>query len=106
MTDHPAPRSRRIYVMWGVALTLLVTLGLACWFVAYPIWLVRSVVLDPSTKVSSSLSLHESSILLSTMCLHVLSSFLDLSSWDTSQVTDMGGMFAHAAAFNRGKSEP
>ncbi len=39
MTDEkpaPKPRSKRIYVYWGVALALLVTVGLLCWLVVVP----------------------------------------------------------------------
>jgi hypothetical protein len=38
--------SKRIYIYWGVALTLLVTAGLACWFVVVPVMEVRAVVRD------------------------------------------------------------
>lgn len=32
------PRSKRIYVYWGVALALLLTLGLVCWTVVVPVF--------------------------------------------------------------------
>jgi len=43
MTEtSPAPsRSKRIYVLWGVALALLLVLGLFCWLVVVPVWRVR-----------------------------------------------------------------
>jgi HEAT repeats len=37
-------RSRRVYVYWGIALTLLATVGLVCWLVVVPVWRVRKVV--------------------------------------------------------------
>jgi len=45
----PAPsglvkRSRRIYIYWGIALTLLVTVGLVCWLVVVPVTEVRTAV--------------------------------------------------------------
>ena len=43
VTDAPPterkPRSKRIYVYWGVALTLLLTGGLVCWKVVVPVFL-------------------------------------------------------------------
>jgi hypothetical protein len=39
-------RSRKVYVYWGIALTLLITVGLMCWFVATPYLHTRSVVLE------------------------------------------------------------
>ncbi len=35
-------RSKRIYVYWGMALTLLIALGLFCWLVVVPVGQVRS----------------------------------------------------------------
>jgi len=37
------PRSKRIYVLWATALTLLITLGLVCWLVV-PLWQVHGVL--------------------------------------------------------------
>lgn len=37
-------RSRRIYVMWAIALALLLALGLLCWKVVVPVWQVRKAV--------------------------------------------------------------
>ncbi len=34
-------RSKRIYIYWGVALALLLSLGLFCWQVVVPVWRVR-----------------------------------------------------------------
>jgi Tol biopolymer transport system component len=39
----PKLRFRKIYVLWGVALTLLLGLGLFCWLVVAPLVRVRSV---------------------------------------------------------------
>ncbi len=38
------PRSKRIYVMWGVALAVLLALGLFCWLVVGPVLETRAVV--------------------------------------------------------------
>jgi hypothetical protein len=40
--EKPKPRSHRIYVLWGVALFLLLALGTFCWLVVVPVWQVRS----------------------------------------------------------------
>ena len=50
MTEQPGEhiptpsRSKRIYVLWGVALALLLTGGLLCWKVVVPVWRVRTEV--------------------------------------------------------------
>jgi HEAT repeat protein len=41
---RPAKRSRKLYVLWSIALTLLLALGLVCWLVVVPVWRVRSVL--------------------------------------------------------------
>jgi hypothetical protein len=38
------PRSKRLYVLWAIALTLLISLGAFCWLVVVPVWQVRRVV--------------------------------------------------------------
>jgi len=38
------PRFRRIYVLWAIALTLLLALGLFSWLVVVPVWQARSVL--------------------------------------------------------------
>jgi hypothetical protein len=40
------PRSRKIYILWGVALTLLISTALFCWLVVVPVWQVNRVVED------------------------------------------------------------
>ncbi len=40
----PERRSKRIYIYWGVALTLLVTVALVCWLVVVPVLDVRATV--------------------------------------------------------------
>ncbi len=40
----PVKRSKRMYVYWGIALTLLIAVGLVCWLVVVPVWRVRDVV--------------------------------------------------------------
>ncbi len=40
----PTPRSKRIYVYWGVALTLLIAAGLFSWLVVVPVMQVRGIV--------------------------------------------------------------
>jgi len=37
-------RSKKIYVLWGAALALLLTAGLVCWLVVVPAWRTRSAV--------------------------------------------------------------
>jgi len=37
-------RSRRIYIYWGVAITLLLLLGLVCWKVVVPVWQTDAVL--------------------------------------------------------------
>ncbi len=41
----PAKRSRRLYVYWGIALALLLTLGLLCWLVVVPVLRAREVLI-------------------------------------------------------------
>ena len=41
--QEPAKRSKRLYVYWGAALALLVTLGLVCWLVVVPLMQVRKM---------------------------------------------------------------
>ena len=40
------PRSKRIYIYWGIALTLLTTVGLFSWLVVVPVWEVHEAVDD------------------------------------------------------------
>jgi len=40
----PAKRSKRLYVYWGIALTLLVTVGLVCWLIVAPVLRVHSAI--------------------------------------------------------------
>ncbi len=42
MTEKPAPRSRRMLVLWAVALVLLLAAGVFCWAVVVPVWQVRT----------------------------------------------------------------
>jgi hypothetical protein len=46
VTDEqtPKPRSRRLYILWAIALTLLLCLALFCWLVVVPVWQVRNAV--------------------------------------------------------------
>ncbi len=47
MTDETLaakPRSKRLYVYWGVALALLLVLGLVCWKVVVPVLQARAAV--------------------------------------------------------------
>jgi len=50
--ESPAPkkRSRKLYVLWGVALTLLLAAGAFCWAVVVPVWQVHRV-LTPGAEV-------------------------------------------------------
>jgi len=47
---QPNPRSRKIYVLWGIAISTLVALGLVCWLVVVPVLEVRSFVQDPGSS--------------------------------------------------------
>ena len=40
------PRSRRLYVCWGIALALLLVAALVCWLMVVPVWRVRRAVLS------------------------------------------------------------
>jgi HEAT repeat protein len=40
----PTKRSKRMYVLWATALTLLLTLGLFCWLVVVPYFRVRAAI--------------------------------------------------------------
>jgi len=41
----PAPKClKRLYIFWGVALTLLVVIAVFCWLVVVPVWHVKVVV--------------------------------------------------------------
>ncbi len=42
--DQPTPRSRKLYVLWAIALTLLLTGGAFCWAVVVPVWRVHRVL--------------------------------------------------------------
>jgi len=43
--DSPAtPRSRKLYVLWAIALTLLLALGLFSWLVVVPVWEVHEAL--------------------------------------------------------------
>jgi HEAT repeat protein len=42
----PAKRSKKLYVLWAIALTLLISTGLFCWLVVVPVWQVRRVVVQ------------------------------------------------------------
>jgi len=47
MSDQqPAPvkRSRRLYILWGVALTLLISTAIFCWLVVVPVWRTDRVI--------------------------------------------------------------
>jgi hypothetical protein len=46
-------RSRKVYVLWGIALTLLVSTAIFCWLVVVPVWQVRTIVRAslPKTKL-------------------------------------------------------
>ena len=50
----PKPRSRKIYVLWSTALTLLLALGLFCWLVVVPVVQLRTA--DCGTKPKSRMS--------------------------------------------------
>ncbi len=58
MTDSPAPpaRSRRLYVLWGVSLTLLISTGLFCWLVVVPVWKVRQIAEGVTLENSSEIA--------------------------------------------------
>jgi HEAT repeat protein len=39
-------RSRNMYVLWAIALTLLLTAALFCWLVVVPVWRVQRVITE------------------------------------------------------------
>jgi HEAT repeat protein len=41
-----AKRSKRMYVLWSLALTFLISAALFCWLVVVPVWQVKQVVAD------------------------------------------------------------
>jgi HEAT repeats len=45
-SPEPAKRSKRMYVLWAVALGFLVTAGLVCWFVVVPHLQTRAVLAE------------------------------------------------------------
>jgi len=51
VTEHPPeakkPGSKRIYILWGVALALLLAAGLFCWLVVVPVWADRATGPEP-----------------------------------------------------------
>jgi HEAT repeat protein len=49
--EKPAGRSRKIYVLWGVALTLLLSTALFCWLVVVPVWQVHNVLARRSSRI-------------------------------------------------------
>jgi PBS lyase HEAT-like repeat len=59
MPEEPAlinpPRSRRVYVLWTIALTLLISAGLLCWLVVVPVMQVRRELTEKVTIVVSVL---------------------------------------------------
>jgi HEAT repeats len=40
----PVKRSKRLYILWAIALTLLLTAGLFCWTVVVPVWSTHRVL--------------------------------------------------------------
>jgi hypothetical protein len=54
------PRSRKMYILWAIALTLLLALGLFCWLVVVPVSRVRSLLGDGQSEVPLSEFLSES----------------------------------------------
>ncbi len=46
----PKKRSRKLYILWAIALTLLLTAALFCWLVVVPVWRVRAVLTLMPTK--------------------------------------------------------
>jgi len=47
---EPKPRSRKLYVLWAIALTLLLALGLFSWLVVVPVMGVRSALEEASQR--------------------------------------------------------
>jgi HEAT repeats len=44
-SPEPTQRSKRLYILWAIALTLLISTALFCWLVVVPVWQVRNAVL-------------------------------------------------------------
>jgi hypothetical protein len=59
--DRPptTSRSRRIYVLWAIALTLLISTALFCWLVVVPVWQVRRAVERAYTGEQAKLLVRE-----------------------------------------------
>ncbi len=49
-------RSHRIYVLWGVALTLLISTAVFCWAVVVPVWQTRRALLRVEERRGNALS--------------------------------------------------
>jgi HEAT repeat protein len=54
----PEGRSRKMYVLWAIALTLLISTGLFSWLVVVPAWRTRSVVLGTHATYQRIKDLH------------------------------------------------
>jgi hypothetical protein len=52
----PKPRSRRMYILWAIALTLLISTGLFCWLVVVPVWRTRRVVMEYATDYADEIA--------------------------------------------------
>jgi HEAT repeat protein len=46
-------RSRKVYILWGIALTLLLSAALFCWLVVVPVWQVRNVIRSYRHRIST-----------------------------------------------------
>jgi hypothetical protein len=46
VSQKPVKRSKRLYVLWSIALTLLLAAGAFCWLVVVPVWQVRAAMRD------------------------------------------------------------
>ena len=50
------PRSKRLYILWAIALTLLLGLGLFSWLVVVPVWRARALVAEYAEELQEPLS--------------------------------------------------
>jgi HEAT repeats len=53
-SSEPVKSSKRLYILWAVALTLLLAIGLFCWLVIVPVYRTGTVIGDSFGEVSQN----------------------------------------------------
>jgi hypothetical protein len=56
-SPEPAKRSKRLYILWGVALTLLLAAGAFCWLVVVPVSQMRAHLSGLAARTSQGKAL-------------------------------------------------